>query len=322
MIISDHGAGNFFTVDSYTSIDYTEIPVYTATRVDPEVAEPTGEYDLRDTVDFRPRVQIDNGAGSTATIQNETTHNVTSTSFEFQARSFTGTGSSVINIPKDNSNFQYDFDFFVGRVDSLFVNNRGEFKLQQGAPAEDPLPPKALDDAMHLATINLNPYVLDLNDVEFVRTNNRRYTMKDIGKLESRINNIEYYTSLSLLEKEAQSLEITDSAGLNRFKSGILVDNFKGHGVGDVKHPDYRNSIDMQKNELRPKYYMKGVDMIEEAVDDTARSNAQYQKHWDILTLPYEHKITAEQPYATRVENLNPVLNFAWDWCLCSKSIW
>ena len=55
---------------------------------------------------------------------------------------------------------------------------------------------------MHLATINLNPYVLDLNDVEFVRTNNRRYTMKDIGKLESRINNIEYYTSLSLLEKE------------------------------------------------------------------------------------------------------------------------
>ena len=306
----DHGAGNFFTVDSYTSIDYKEIPVYTATRVDPEVAEPTGEYDLRDAVDFRPRVA--DIAGSTATIQNETTHNVTSTSFEFQARSFAGSGSSVINIPKDNSNFQYDFDFFVGRVDSLFVNNRGEFKLQQGAPAEDPLPPKALDDAMHLATINLNPYILDLNDVEFVRTNNRRYTMKDIGKLESRINNIEYYTSLSLLEKEAQSLEITDGAGLNRFKSGILVDNFKGHGVGDVKHPDYRNSIDMQKNELRPKYYMKGVDMIEDAADDTARSNAQYQKQGDILTLPYEHKITAEQPYATRVENLNPVLNFAW----------
>ena len=126
----DHGSGNFFTVDSYTSIDYTEIPVYTATRVDPEVAEPTGEYDLRDTVDFRGPREFDI-AGSTATIQNETTHNVTSTSFEFQARSFVGSGSSVINIPKDNSNFQYDFDFFVGRVDSLFVNNRGEFKLQQ-----------------------------------------------------------------------------------------------------------------------------------------------------------------------------------------------
>ena len=49
----DHGGGDFFTVDSYSSIDYKDIPVYTATRVDPEVAEPTGEYDLRDTVDFR-----------------------------------------------------------------------------------------------------------------------------------------------------------------------------------------------------------------------------------------------------------------------------
>ena len=202
----DHGTGNFFTVDSYTSIDYTEIPVYTATRVDPEVAEPTGEYDLRDTVDFRPRVADKTLLVVPQQFKNETTHNVTSTSFEFQARSFVGSGSSVINIPKDNSNFQYDFDFFVGRVDSLFVNNRGEFKLQQGCSFRDPLPPKTLDDAMHLATINLNPYVLDLNDVEFVRTNNRRYTMKDIGKLESRINNIEYYTSLSLLEKKTQSL--------------------------------------------------------------------------------------------------------------------
>ena len=193
----DPGAGNFFTVDSYTSIDYTEIPVYTATRVDPEVAEPTGEYDLRDTVDFRPRVA--DIAGSTATIQNEQL--IMSLQHHLSFKFICSTGSSVINIPKDNSNFQYDFDFFVGRVDSLFVNNRGEFKLQRGIPAEDPLPPKILDDAMHLATINLNPYVLDLNDVEFVRTNNRRYTMKDIGKLESRIN-IEYYTSLSLLEKK------------------------------------------------------------------------------------------------------------------------
>ena len=53
----EHGAGDFFTVDSYSSIDYKEIPTYTATRVDPEVREPTGEYDLRNSIDFRPRVK-------------------------------------------------------------------------------------------------------------------------------------------------------------------------------------------------------------------------------------------------------------------------
>ena len=57
-----HGAGNYFSVDSYpvgtsaTSITYDEIPLYSAQRVDPDTISPTGEYDLRDAIDFRPRV--------------------------------------------------------------------------------------------------------------------------------------------------------------------------------------------------------------------------------------------------------------------------
>ena len=51
-----HGTGEFFSVDSYSGIDYKDIPTYTSTRVDPEVRAPSGEFDLRDTVDFRPRV--------------------------------------------------------------------------------------------------------------------------------------------------------------------------------------------------------------------------------------------------------------------------
>src|SRR5210317_298714 len=306
----EHGSGDFFTVDSYASISYKDIPTYTATRVDPEVSEPTGEYDLRDAVDFRPRVA--DATTSTITIQSQTVSKVTSMSFNFEDRSFAGTGASTIDIPKDNSNFAYDFDFYIGRIDSLFLTPEGKFKLITGAASENPVEPKPLDNAMHLAKINLNPYILDISDADFTRTNNRRYTMRDIGKLETRINNIEYYTALSLLEKEAQGLEIQDSNGLNRFKSGILVDNFRGHATGDVKHPDYRAAIDMQASELRPKYYMKGVTLIEENTTDTERTVDQYQKTGDVLTLPYTHKVTASQPYATRIENLNPVLNFAW----------
>ena len=43
--------------------------------------------------------------------------------------------------------------------------------------------------------------------------------MKDIKELENRIKSLEYYTTLSLLEKETANLLITDSDGLNRFKS-------------------------------------------------------------------------------------------------------
>ena len=33
----EHGAGDFFTVDAYNSVDYKDILTYSATRVDPEV---------------------------------------------------------------------------------------------------------------------------------------------------------------------------------------------------------------------------------------------------------------------------------------------
>ena len=192
----------------------------------------------------------------------------------------------------------------------------GDFKIINGADAENPERPKPIEKAMLLAEIQSPAYVLDINDVVFEKSNNRRYTMSDIGDLERRINTVEYYTVLNLLEKEAQSFQIQDENGLDRFKSGFVVDNFTGHSVGDVKNEDYRNSIDYEEKELRPKYFMKGIDLIEQNTTDTERTTDGYQKTGDLVTLPYTDVVTVQQPYATRVENLNPVLTFSW--CLCS----
>tara|TARA_Y100001938_G_scaffold51208_1_gene71445 strand:- start:555 stop:7355 length:6801 start_codon:yes stop_codon:yes gene_type:complete len=306
-----HGTGDFFTVDSYSGVDYTEIPTYTSTRVDPEVKAPSGEFDLRDTVDFRPRVG-DATIDTTTSIQSQTTHKVTSTSFDFASRSFAGTGASDIKIPKDNSQFQYDFDFFLGRRDLLFLTEAGLFKVLNGVPSETPEFPKKLEKAMLLAEISLPPYVLDIDDITFSKTQNKRYTMADIGDLEKRINQLQYYTALNLLEKDAQSFQVQDENGLDRFKSGFIVDNFSGHSVGDVQNDDYRNSIDYQGNELRPKFFMKGIKLIEENTTDAQRSGDGYQKTGDMITLPYTEVVSVQQPYASRVENLNPVLTFTW----------
>ena len=165
---------------------------------------------------------------------------------------------------------------------------------------------------MKIAEFTFPAYMLDIDDARTTKEDNRRYTMRDIGKLEQRIENVEYYTALNLLEQEAQSLEILDANGLNRFKSGFLVDNFKGHSTGDVQHPDYRVSMDMEEGELRPMYKMKGVSLSEENTTDTQRTNDNYQKTGDMITLPYTHVVVAQNSYASRVENLNPVLNFTW----------
>ena len=306
----EHGAGDFFTVDSY-GVDYKEVPTYTATRVDPEVREPSGVFDLRNSIDFRPRV-ADATMSSATSGQGIATKKVTSMSFDFGSRSFTGTGGHTVLIPKDNSNIAYDFEFYLGRIDVLFLTQKGDFKISSGTPAEAPELPKTIENAMKIAEFTFPAYMLDIDDARMSKEDNRRYTMRDIGKLEQRIENVEYYTALNLLEQEAQSLEILDANGLNRFKSGFLVDNFKGHSTGDVQHPDYRNAIDMEEGELRPQFTMKGVTLSEENTTDAQRTNDNYQKTGDMITLPYTHVVVAQNSYASRVENLNPVLNFTW----------
>ena len=98
---------------------------------------------------------------------------------------------------------------------------------------------------MHLYTLFIPSYTLDTADVGIEAVDNRRYTMRDIGHLEKRIENVEYYTQLSLLEASAQGLQIQDANGFDRFKNGFVVDNFTGHGIGDAGNIDYKVSMDM-----------------------------------------------------------------------------
>ena len=84
---------------------------------------------------------------------------------------------------------------------------------------------------MHLYTLQLDNYTLTTDHVEIETIDNRRYTMRDIGALEKRIDNVEYYTQLNMLEQSAQSLQIQDADGFDRFKNGFIVDNFTGHGI-------------------------------------------------------------------------------------------
>ena len=114
--------------------------------------------------------------------------------------------------------------------------------------------------------------------------------MRDIGRIEERLTNVERVTTLSLLEKDAQSFETTDANGLNRFKSGFVVDNFTGHKIGDTLNPDYRNSMDTHQGELRPVHKTKGVDLIEQATTDAARTAPVIKRRVISLHFPTQKK--------------------------------
>ncbi len=312
----EHAAGDFFTVDSYSSaVDYEDIPQYSATRIDPDQRQPAGVFNLEDAVDFRPRVA---DATITATAnyesQGQSADKITGYSFHFGQRAFTGTGSSIANVPKDNSSFIYDVDFFLARVDKLILNIEGDFVVKSGIPAETPTPPRNKSHAenMEIATINIPAFTDSVEDVSVELEDNKRFTMRDIGRLEKRIERVEEYTTLNLLEQQAEALQVQDANGLDRFKTGFVVDNFQGHKTGDVTHKDYSCSIDYELREMRPKYNMKGISLIESNTTTATRTSAGYQKTGDVLTLPYTDVASIDQPYATKVENVNGQLFYTW----------
>ena len=304
----EHGTGDVFTVDSYVDIanqmDYEDIPTYTATKVDPESPSPAGQFPLRDSYDFRPRVA--DIAGTSSTL--ETVDEITGNSFDFYSRQYSGTASSTVDFCKPGSLIQSDLEYYLPRKSYVVIDTRGAISVIDAPKDRADLPV----DVMKLATISLPAFTFKPEDVRITRTRNQRFTMKDIGKIHDRLSTVEKMTTLSLLERNAADFEVLDANGFNRFKSGFIVDNFQGHSVGDAYHKDYRNSMDFQKSMLRPLHVSKSVDLEESVTTDDARTSAGYQKTGDLITLPYTEVVLTEQPYASTVERVAPYLTATW----------
>ena len=308
----EHGTGDFFTVDSYSDVanqmTYSNIPKYSATKVDPDDPAPSGEYNLQDVFDIRPRAE--DIAGTSANV--EVVDEITGNSFDFANRQFDGVGASSVNFIKPGSLITTDFEYYIGYRGRLSLTRSGVFKFEKGQSSDNPAFPPENPASMQMATISVPPYTFKPQDVILSRIKNQRFTMKDIGKLEERVNNVEYYTQLSLLERNADSFQIQDANGLDRFKSGFVVDNFAGHSVGDVLHGDYKCSIDMVKKELRPLCVTKGIQLQESLSTNAERVSAGYARTGDLVTLPYKEVVFQDQPYASRVERICPLLLSNW----------
>ena len=154
---------------------------------------------------------------------------------------------------------------------------------------------------MSLYQLRIPAYTFKPADIRSTYIENKRYTMKDIGKLERRLNNVEYYTALTLLEKEAEALVVKDAAGLDRFKNGILVDDFAGHSIGDVRSADYKCAVDYQSRELRPSFLSNMADLTY-----ISGSSTGVQKTGDLITLPYTTTALVSQTQATSFTSVNP----------------
>jgi len=272
-----HGTGDYFSVDSYNSL--VDLPEYTYKDI-PVHRFADGRFEsLSEYFDFRPRK---NSSGS-----------------------FSGSGAFVNELPQQNESIQGDVTYFLPRVDVLYLDEEGTFGISEGNPSLDATIPPHPDNAMAIYQIFMNAGTLDEQDIFLSFVENKRYTMRDIGKIENRVDRLEEFATLSALETSTAAFEVLDDNGNNRFKSGFFVDNFNDHAFADFTSPEYRSSIDPVAGEVRPTFDEKNIRLVYKAATNDGTSSNMAQVG-DMLMLDYTEELEIQQELASSSINVNP----------------
>jgi hypothetical protein len=295
--------GDITVKNSYNSFDYgSEIPSISG-------------YRNTDLIDCRPRVSdytVSEGSRSP---------------FEFSGRSFNNSNHSSKDVIASDESVSLTYSYYLPRIDRIYLTKDKSFVIKYGNPSDNPVLPEEVSGAMNIANVYLPAYLYNTSDATIEYIQHKRYQMKDIFNLESRIKNLEYYTSLSLLETNTQNLFVDDGTGANRFKSGFFVDNFSSLLTQDLTN-GVKNSIDIKNGELRPSHYTTNLKLeignnTILGIGTTSQSNndkryadvigSNIKRTGDVLTLDYSETSWLRQPFATRTENVTPFFVKLWE---------
>jgi len=294
------GGDGYFSVQSYLNEVYQQIPQYTS--------KAGIVYALRDSLDFRP-----------ARLNAQTL-------FTFRYSNTGDTTKYGVFLPYDMSTFTGYYNYYLGRKDKLVLTKDKSFKIIEGTSSLTPLYPAQPDGSLVIANLSLDPYTGYLPteapsgfmpNLSIEKVKHQRYTMQDIAGLENRINNVEYYTSLSQLEQTATSQQISDAYGLNRFKNGIIVDDFSSYATADTLSQDYSATINRRERRMTASQSVKNYPLKSSALaynmglPSSATSSAlgyniSYDGYVNYFTLPFTTANVFSQKLASRTTNVNP----------------
>ena len=210
-----------FTVESYAGITYGDIPLFASNSLGKTTS-------LASCIDFRHSGPVGDELGGHVVPED-----------------------NLVSIEESHTYYQARIDKIVAR--QTFGDDIN-FDIIEGVPDLSPVAPADRPDSMTLYTIAMPPYTHNASDVAVKYIENNRYTMSDIGRVEKRVDDLEIYTKLSLIENEIEAMDIEKSTepGVIGEKVGIVVDTFAGHGLGDVADSKYACSIDYENSTLRP----------------------------------------------------------------------
>ena len=267
------GGQGYFTIDSYESALNDPASGVTYESLGNYVSEAGDVYPIASSIDFRPI-------------------------------NFGGSPIQAL-LPANNSTAIFDIEYYLGRADLLQVNKDGVIYVKKGEPSETPRIPRPDNNAMALYEIWLTPYTYSLKDISTKYIDNRRYTMRDIGAIDKRLQNVEYITALSVLEKSAADMSIKDENGLDRYKNGFIADNFNDFQAADLQSLEFKAASDRGQRQLRPSFKSSNRKLV-----FNASKSSGFQLRGNVAVRPFTEVMEIEQPYATKHVSVNPYLQY------------
>ena len=295
-----------FSVPSTDSGDIYTVKSYPESAYGKDIPFLSNNIRSSDVLDFRPRVAEFTSSNSSP--------------FSFYSKNFSNVQSNTSLTLSPNESSLIGYSYYLSRIDRLVLNKNGEFKIIKGNPALNPDTPNIIEDSMTIGIIHLPAYLYSPQDAKVRLVDNQRFTMRELGEIEDRVTNLERITTLSLLELDTKTLQIQDADGLNRFKCGFFVDDFKDFSFTDTRNVDLKCVINSSENELRTltdTFSVKpqlvpaqnlDINSIDLDNSDYVLYDQNVRKTGDFVTLQYTEipwdNLT--QLIATRIENVNP----------------
>lgn len=270
------GTGDYCSIDSYITLGSNYIDLVPSYR-SPSTSK---IYDLSNYLDFRPRM-ADNGT-------------------------YVGGTSSVNDMPVVDTLATTSVEYFVNRIDTVYIDKSGIIGSVRGQPDLRPIKPSVPANGVELFTVAVPAYTASVSDVILKKANNTRFTMADLNKLQNRVANVEYYSTLNAVENSLLSYEVPDAAtGLNRFKTGYLVDNFENpFTICDYYNPQQRANFRSRRMSAAVETHNTTISLLSDSTE-FANTNG-------VISLPYTEVPFITQATSTRVTNVNPFMVFAW----------
>lgn len=267
----NHSVGDYFTADSYVTLgsDYLSlIPKYIS------VSDGTS-YSLRNCIDFR---------------QKETSAGV----------------FSDIDLIQPSSAISTSVQYYVPRIDTVYMNKDGRIGVVTGEPNEIPKRSGVPKGTIELCDIFVPAYTNSVSDIVVTKAKNKGYTMADVAKIEDRLYNLEQYALLSQTENSLVNYDVIDAVtGKSRYKSGYLVETFKDPTIiSDILSKDFKATYSGGK--LYPASEQIDVSLTYSTAESSCKNTN------GMLTLDYIDTVLTKQNLSTRVTNINPFSVFVW----------